>query len=63
MKETKVEHIDFIIKEDEYEKIIFRFLPRESHCHSFSDEPPTCWRNVYKVYYAYEIIVENYFIN
>ena len=52
----KIDKIDFIIYEDNDEVLIFRFLPQESNCHSFNDSLPTKWEEVYKVYYAYEII-------
>lgn len=55
MKNKKA-FIDFTIHEDEYIRTIFRFLPSESHCHGFGDEPPKDWAGVYKVYYAYQII-------
>ena len=60
MKERKVDKIDFIISETEYEKIIFRFRPNESSCHSHNDKPPTSWREVYKVYYSYQIVKIDY---
>ena len=52
----KKRKIDFIIRESEYDKIIFRFYPRKSSCHSFGDKPPKSWDDVYKVYYSYRII-------
>ena len=52
----KIDKIDFVIHEDNDEILIFRFLPQESNCHSFDDRLPTKWEDVYKVYYAYEII-------
>lgn len=52
----KKRKIDFIIHEDEDEKIIFRFYPRQSTCHSFVDEPPKNWNEVYKVYYYYRVL-------
>ena len=52
----KKHRIDFTLYEDDYSKIIFRFFPQQSHCHSFGDIPPTRWEEVYKVYYYYEII-------
>ena len=55
---NKKHHIDFILHENSYSKIIFRFLPKLSSCHSFGDEPPTSWKNVYKVYYYYEIFIK-----
>ena len=53
---NKVEKIDFVIHEGNDEILIFRFLPQQSSCHSFNDNLPTKWEEVYKVYYAYEII-------
>jgi hypothetical protein len=53
---NKKRKIDFIIKEDKFDKIVFRFYPRLSSCHSFGDEPPKSWNNVYKVYYYYKIL-------
>lgn len=52
----KKHRIDFILYENDYSKIIFRFFPQQSNCHSFGDTPPTKWEEVYKVYYYYEII-------
>lgn len=56
MKETKIENIDFVIEEHNDEKIVFRFRPRSSSCHSFGNEPPKEWKDVYKVYYSYQIL-------
>lgn len=53
---SKRRKIDFIIHEDEDKKIIFRFYPRQSTCHSFGDEPPKSWSDVYKVYYYYRVL-------
>ena len=53
---TKKEYLDFVLYDDEHSKIIFRFLPRESTCHSFNHEPPKEWSDVYKVYYSYTVI-------
>ncbi len=52
----KIRKLDFVLSEDEYEVIIFRFRPRQSSCHSFGDKPPKSWNDVYKVYYSYSII-------
>lgn len=38
--------------------ICFRFHVKDSHCHSFDCQPPECWENVYKVYYAYDVVYE-----
>ena len=51
----KKSKIDFFINKDDYGEIVFRFLPKQSSCHSFSDNPPTKWEEVYKVYYSYKI--------
>lgn len=53
---NKIDKIDFVLHENKDEALIFRFLPQKSNCHSFNDSPPTKWEEVYKVYYAYEII-------
>lgn len=52
---NKIEKIDFILQDDEYEATIFRFRPRKSSCHSYGKKLPTCWKEVYKVYYSYSI--------
>lgn len=53
---NKVDNLDFIIEEDDYKKIIFRFRPKDSSCHSFGNKPPKTWKEVYKVYYSYQIL-------
>lgn len=52
----KANQISFVLKEGQFSKLIFRFLPQLSSCHSFDDNPPKSWQEVYKVYYAYEIV-------
>lgn len=52
----KKRKIDFVLYEDSYEKLIFRFYPKQSSCHSFGDKPPINWSNVYKVYYSYSVL-------
>ena len=52
---NKINKIDFVLHDDKYETIIFRFRPRQSSCHSFGNNPPTSWEEVYKVYYSYSI--------
>lgn len=54
---SKRRKIDFTLYENDYEKIIFRFYPRQSSCHSFGDDPPKSWSDVYKVYYYYRILI------
>ncbi len=51
----KKHRIDFILYENDYSKLVFRFRPDLSNCHSHNDEPPKSWNEVYKVYYYYEI--------
>ena len=48
--------LDFVLIEDNYQKTVFRFYPRKSHCHSFDENLPKSWEDVYKVYYSYSII-------
>lgn len=55
----KKKHIDFILDENHYSTTIFRFYPRLSSCHSFGEEPPTKWDEVYKVYYTYSVFVRS----
>lgn len=52
----KEKNIDFIIKECDDERLIFRFYPRQSSCHSFNYEPPKTVEDIYKVYYNYAIL-------
>ncbi len=52
----KKRKIDYIINGNDNMRLIFRFYPRQSTCHSFGDEPPKNWNDVYKVYYSYAII-------
>lgn len=52
----KKHRIDFTLYENNYFKIIFRFRPDRSSCHSNNDIPPKTWNEVYNVYYYYEII-------
>lgn len=53
---SKKRKIDYIIEQADDERLIFRFYPRKSSCHSFGNEPPKNWDDVYKVYYSYAII-------
>ena len=52
----KKRKIDFILEDNEFKKVVFRFYPRQSSCHSFGDEPPKDYNNIYKTYYYYKII-------
>lgn len=52
----KKRKIDFVLNDNSlFGKTIFRFYPRQSSCHSFGDEPPKDYSDVYKVYFAYSI--------
>lgn len=53
---SKKRKIDYIIEQADDERLIFRFYPRQSSCHSFGNQPPKSWSDVYKVYYSYAII-------
>ena len=53
---AKKNKIDFVLEETDWYKIVFRFYPRQSSCHSFNEELPTKWEEVYKVYYHYRIL-------
>lgn len=50
------ESINFVIRSDNDETIMFKFKPQQSSCHSFNETPPKSWEEVYKVYYTYDII-------
>ena len=51
--------LDFIIDEDSriYRKI-FRIYPKSTTIHSFDENPPKTWKDVYKVYYSFAIIIQ-----
>lgn len=48
--------LDFVLDENSEERLLFRFYPKQSHCHGFSDKIPKTWHEVYKVYYSWAII-------
>lgn len=50
--------LDFVIAEDDMTRKIFRFYPYRSHCHGYHEDPPKTWDEVYKVYYAYAILIQ-----
>lgn len=52
---SKKRKIDFVLQDNDWYTTIFRFYPRQSSCHSFGDEPPKDWNDVYKTYYSYSI--------
>ncbi len=49
-------HFDFVLEEGTSKRILFRFYPKRSSCHSFDDDPPKTWQDVYKVYYTWAIL-------
>lgn len=51
--------MDFILKETDFCRILFRFYPKNTHVHGFTDIPPRTWKEVYKVYYSWAIIYQN----
>lgn len=55
---SKINKMDFILHDDEFETVVFRFRPSKSSCHGFYDDPPSCWDEVYQVYYSYSIFVK-----
>lgn len=50
--------LDFVLSEDDMTRKIFRFYPYRSHCHGFHDDTPKTWKEVYKEYYAYAILLQ-----
>lgn len=50
--------LDFVLSEDDMTRKIFRFYPYRSHYHGFHDNSPKTWEEVYKVYYAYAILLQ-----
>lgn len=53
----KKKYMDFVLHNDEYDKIKFLFYSRESHVHGFTeDECPKTWNAVYKHYYSWAIL-------
>ena len=51
---------DFVIHDDAFSRDILRFYPRSSHVHGHTDDPPTAWVAVYKVYYSWAVIRHHY---
>lgn len=47
--------LDFELKMHSGLSYIFRFYPRQSHCHSFNDKPPKTHDGIYKVYFSYAV--------
>lgn len=47
--------LDFELKMRSGLSYIFRFYPRQPHCHSFNDKPPKTHDDIYKVYFSYAV--------
>lgn len=47
--------LDFELKMHSGLSYIFRFYPRQSHCHSFDDKSPKTHDDIYKVYFSYAV--------
>lgn len=54
----KKRKLDFIIEDRDDYRLIFRFYPKSSTCHSFNENPPKSWNEVYKVYYFYSVLIQ-----
>lgn len=53
---------DFVICDDPmFDKMTFRFYPKSSYVYDHTDNPPTTWKDVYKVYYSWAIIRHTYY--
>lgn len=51
------QHFDFIIdKQEEFDKKVLRFYPRQSNVHGFGDELPKAWDDVYKTYMTFSVL-------
>ena len=46
---------EFILENNNYSKLIFKFDYKNTHVHSFNEELPKDWKEVYKVYYSWKI--------
>lgn len=56
-----MKNFDFILEDDkEIKRTIIRFYPKETHIHSFDTSLPTCWEEVYKVYYSWGVLCQYY---
>lgn len=47
---------DFILVENRFYRDILRIYPNNTYIHSFDDNLPETWDDVYKVYYSFAII-------
>ena len=48
--------VDFILVENRFYRDILRIYPNNTYIHSFDDNLPETWDDVYKVYYSFAII-------
>ena len=51
---------DFALFDTSLFRDIIRYYPRRTHVHSFDENPPKTWEEVYKVYYSWAIIRQHY---
>lgn len=58
----KLKDFEFIIKENEFKKVVIVFDSNGSHVHGFGDEPPITWEGVYKVYMQWRIDEHSSFV-
>lgn len=47
---------DFMLMHDNNVQLLFRFKFSQSHMHSFDENPPKTYGDVFKVYYSWEIL-------
>lgn len=59
-KDKKKKSFGFVLKKNEYTTVIFRFYPEESHVHGFDDCCPKTWDEVYKTYYSWSILINDF---
>lgn len=53
------EMIEYVIDEDEFRKIVIRFLPKMSRVHGFREECPKSYKSAFKWYLYYYIVYIN----
>lgn len=49
-------YFEFEIFETDNERRVIRFYPKTTHVYGFEDEPPKTWDKVYKVYFSFDVI-------
>ena len=48
--------MDFLLRDKENERLVFRFYPKKSRCYSYGKKPPKNWDDVSEVCYSYAIL-------